>query len=259
VDDVHGDLDGQGDCSLPQAIVVGGVYTCSFTATVSGNAGDSETDTVTATGHDDDGSPVSASDDATVTITDVRPDIEVTKSASVDEIRAPGGDVTWTVTVRNVVSEDLKIVRIVDDKLGNLDDPDNEQLKENTCADRAGDTLRAGATLRCRFTARIEGKAGDVHVNTVTVTVTDDDPPRAVSASGQVGPAAGTTVSSTDTARVRFVARDGQPSTDMLLPIVPIGRDPLDPRLAWSLWLALSVVLILLSGWVIRERRRQRT
>jgi LPXTG-site transpeptidase (sortase) family protein len=65
-DDAHGDLNGQGSCAVPQVIDVGGSYTCSFTATVSGAAGDSETDTVTASGTDDDGDPVSSSDDATV-------------------------------------------------------------------------------------------------------------------------------------------------------------------------------------------------
>ena len=37
-------------------------------AFVAGDAGDSETDVVTASGTDDDGSPVSDSDDATVTV-----------------------------------------------------------------------------------------------------------------------------------------------------------------------------------------------
>lgn len=68
-DSVYGDLDGQGDCSLPQTIPAGGAYTCSFTADVIGNAGESETDVVTASGTDDDGIPVSGSDDAVVTIT----------------------------------------------------------------------------------------------------------------------------------------------------------------------------------------------
>ena len=55
VDSLHGDLDGQGDCSVPQTIAVDSSYTCAFTATVSGNAGYTETDTVTATAQDDDG------------------------------------------------------------------------------------------------------------------------------------------------------------------------------------------------------------
>ena len=51
-------------------------------AFVAGNAGDSETDVVTASGTDDDGAPVTDSDDATVTVTGVAPAITVTKTAS---------------------------------------------------------------------------------------------------------------------------------------------------------------------------------
>jgi hypothetical protein len=69
VDDIHGDLDGQGTCTVPQTIQPGASYTCEFTAVVSGNAGDSETDTVTASGEDDEGNSVSDDDDATVEIT----------------------------------------------------------------------------------------------------------------------------------------------------------------------------------------------
>jgi hypothetical protein len=68
VDDIHGDLDGQGTCSVPQTIQPGDSYTCEFTALVEGEAGDTETDTVTASGTDDEGNPVSDSDDATVEI-----------------------------------------------------------------------------------------------------------------------------------------------------------------------------------------------
>ena len=68
VDNVHGDLDGQGNCSMPQTIAAGGFYTCTFTGTVTGNAGEVETNTVTATGTDDDGVPVSGFDSAAVSI-----------------------------------------------------------------------------------------------------------------------------------------------------------------------------------------------
>ncbi len=57
---------------MPQTLAAaGGSYRCSFTANVSGNAGDVETNVVTASGTDDDGNPVSDTDDATVTVLDV--------------------------------------------------------------------------------------------------------------------------------------------------------------------------------------------
>jgi hypothetical protein len=73
VDDIHGNLNGQGSCSVPQTIPPGGSYTCTFPAMVSGAAGYIETDTVTASGHDDENTPVSDDDDATVTV--VAPEI----------------------------------------------------------------------------------------------------------------------------------------------------------------------------------------
>jgi len=81
VDDIYGDLNGMGDCFLPQVIAAGNTYTCSFQATVTGNAGDSETDTVTALAEDGEGNPASDSDSATVIITDggCKPGIDVTK------------------------------------------------------------------------------------------------------------------------------------------------------------------------------------
>ena len=57
VDTVHGNLQGQGDCSLPQDIPVGASYTCQFTADVIGIAGDEERNIVVALGVDDDGRP----------------------------------------------------------------------------------------------------------------------------------------------------------------------------------------------------------
>ena len=57
---------------MPQTIAAGATYSCSFTGAVSGNAGSSHTDVVTASGKDDDGNNVSDDDDATVRITDTR-------------------------------------------------------------------------------------------------------------------------------------------------------------------------------------------
>ena len=69
IDNVFGDLDGQGDCSVPQTIPAGGSYTCSITVFISGDAGGVHINVATATGTDDDGYPVTDDDDATVTIT----------------------------------------------------------------------------------------------------------------------------------------------------------------------------------------------
>ena len=57
------DLDGKGSCDVPQTIQPDDTYSCTFTRTISGNAGDAKTDIVTASGHDDDGHRVSDDDD----------------------------------------------------------------------------------------------------------------------------------------------------------------------------------------------------
>jgi len=102
VDDKFGNLVGKGSCVLPPAIPAGDSYTCSFSGEVVGNAGLVHTNTVTATGHDDDSaSPVSAQDDATVTLTDSAPSIKVTKTADPVSLPEPGGSVTYTVKVEN--------------------------------------------------------------------------------------------------------------------------------------------------------------
>jgi len=58
IDDVFGDLNGQGDCVIPQIIAVGASYSCSFDQTISGNAGDQHSNTVTANAIDDDGNNI---------------------------------------------------------------------------------------------------------------------------------------------------------------------------------------------------------
>ena len=121
-DDVHGNLNGQGDCSVPQSIAAGDSYTCSFTANVTGNPGYVETDVVTASGTDDDGNPVSDDDDATVTISDTPSSIEVTKTANPTEVAEPGGSVEFTVRVDNTSSVDSVTIDSLDDSIhGDLD------------------------------------------------------------------------------------------------------------------------------------------
>ncbi|HEX2054381.1 MAG TPA: Ig-like domain repeat protein [Actinomycetota bacterium] len=65
-DDVYGDLDGMGSCDTGGTIEAGESYTCEFDVEYTGSAPQSQTDTVTATGEDDDGNEVTDSDDATI-------------------------------------------------------------------------------------------------------------------------------------------------------------------------------------------------
>jgi len=82
VDSVYGDVTSVHDaisattCQTGIPISPGkeNAYTCSFTAQVTGEAGSVHTDTVEAEGQDDRGNPVEGEDDATVAITDVKPE-----------------------------------------------------------------------------------------------------------------------------------------------------------------------------------------
>ena len=80
--------------------------TCSFTATVSGNAGDLHRNVATVTGQDEDHRPVTDNDFAEVEITDIVPSIKVTKTADPVTLPEPG-PVEFTVEVENTsVSSD---------------------------------------------------------------------------------------------------------------------------------------------------------
>jgi len=68
LDDVHGNLSGQGNCVLPQSIAVGAFYECTFTAFVGGLAGSVEVDTITATLSDDEANLANAQGSASVMI-----------------------------------------------------------------------------------------------------------------------------------------------------------------------------------------------
>lgn len=68
-DSVYGDLNGRGSCTTGGTVAASASYTCAFSATFTGQAGDSETDVVTATVTDATDQTASDSDNATVTIT----------------------------------------------------------------------------------------------------------------------------------------------------------------------------------------------
>jgi len=95
-DSVHGDLDGQGACSLPQNLQPGGSYSCTFTALVTGSVGYQEIDEVTAGVNDDEGNLVEASDRATVTIT-VAPHVLVAPTELA--VSEPEGSDTFTLSL----------------------------------------------------------------------------------------------------------------------------------------------------------------
>ncbi|MDA8019935.1 MAG: hypothetical protein MPN21_21050 [Thermoanaerobaculia bacterium] len=166
-DTVAGNLDGQGDCSLPQTIAASGFYECTYSAMVTGDPGDSETRTTTASGSLTGEGAFSVGDSATVTITDALPSGSVTKTASPTEVDEPGGNVTFSVTVDNLgTGESLSLTALVDDIHGDLNG-------QGTCS--VPQTIAPSGSYSCSFTVAINGAGGDSETDTVTATLSDDE------------------------------------------------------------------------------------
>jgi hypothetical protein len=166
VDDRHGDLDGRGDCMLPQFIAAGATYACGYTVSVTDNAGAMLLHTTTATGTQLD-APLIASDSGAITITDVLPGVSVQKTASPALVDAPGGTVTFTARITNTsLAEPILLTSLVDDIHGNL-------AARGSCA--LPQTIAPDTTYECSFDALVTGTSGDIEVDTITATVSDDE------------------------------------------------------------------------------------
>jgi uncharacterized repeat protein (TIGR01451 family) len=99
--------------------------------------------------------------------------IEVTKTASPTQIPEPGGEITFTVSIKNTATvESVVITSIVDDKFG--DKGSGLSSADNDCPDLIGDTLAPGATETCTFKDDVWGNAGDRHTDVVTGIVTQN-------------------------------------------------------------------------------------
>jgi Mg-chelatase subunit ChlD len=173
-DSIYGNLAGQGDCAVPQLIAAGGSYTCSITVNVTGNAGFTETNVVTASGRDEHGNPVSDTDDETVTIGDLPPDFDMCKGIEPGWVPPEGGQVTLTVYIFNDSRhpDPVSIRSIMDSRFGELLDPANPHVIDGYCRS----TLDPGGSYGCAYTVFMPGGApGDVHHDTVVVEAADDE------------------------------------------------------------------------------------
>ncbi len=166
-DDVYGNLDGKGTLRRPVHAGPGRELQLLLQRCRVRQRRQQHTDVVTASGTDDDGNPVSDDDDATVTITDLGSSILVTKTADPTSLPEPGGNASFSVTVKNTSAVDsVTITSLSDDVYGNLDG-------KGTCD--VPFTLAPGASYDCAFTAPSRGNAGSSHTDVVTASGTDDD------------------------------------------------------------------------------------
>ena len=168
IDDVHGDLITQGLCPPPDSLLpAGDPYLCQFTVFVGGAAGFQETNTVTATGKDDNDNSVQASDQAFVTVLDQRASISVLKSATPEVIPAPGGNVTFSFTTTNTSRADTVILdTLLDSVFGDLNGQGDCSVPQ---------PLEAGDSYTCSMDTQISGSAGEMHVNQIVVTGSSDN------------------------------------------------------------------------------------
>lgn len=160
-------------CSAPQVLAPLGSYSCSIPGAVSGQPG-LHTNEVTATGTDEYGNPLRASDPAEVAIQDLQPLIAVIKSANPESVVEPGASVVYTVRVTNnsVASDPVTLTGLVDNVYGNLVDAGNAAISNSTCSLV---TIQPGNTYQCTFEAQVSGVGGGQVTDIVTATGRDDE------------------------------------------------------------------------------------
>jgi len=166
-DDVLADLDGRGNCTLPQSIAPGAFYQCFYPTPVTGNAGTSRMITVSASGTGIAGALNGSSAPLPVQISDVLPSGHAIKNATPTLVDAPGAPVTFSVRVDNDSSaEAANLVSLVDDVHGNLSGRGDCVLPQ---------LLPIAGFYACSFTTLVSGVVGDVEVDTITAELRDDE------------------------------------------------------------------------------------
>ena len=179
IDSVHGDVTttlppgdiSATDCSVPQRIVPGARYFCTFIAEVTGDPGYVETDRIDVIAIDDDREPLTGFDIAEVLIGDAPASIVIGKQAFPTSI--PEGrpfPVIYGLTLANEsFSEPVEITSLVDDLYGDLS---GRGFFPFICPTVPFE-LEPGEAIRCAFEETISGEFGDPPI---VDTITADGP-----------------------------------------------------------------------------------
>ncbi len=174
VDDKFGDLDddgGNGCFDVPINLAPGQGASCLFSRQITGVGGTTHVNTVTATGRDENGNSLSASDDARVDITERLIDLVIQKDAS--SPTPLNGIVNYTLKVTNKGPDTATNVQLADPAPAGISylsaNPSQGTCSVNpalvTCS--LG-SIAAGQTVTIQITARATHVGR--HVNTATVT-----------------------------------------------------------------------------------------
>ena len=132
------------------------------------NATNNKTDTASAT--------------ADIEVLELLATIEPETSA----VPSPGGELEFSVTVRNLSSVPVILDSLVSDKLGNLADPQNDKLDPNTCTNAIGRQLSANSgQYQCKFTTDVSNSPGIYVFDVKTIATVKGDPAYSVSGSGE--------------------------------------------------------------------------
>ncbi len=143
-DTKFGDLDGKGICDVPQTILIGGSYTCTYTLFLASDTLTAHTNVVTATAVDDDGTPATDDDDETVTFEDVLPTVTLDKSVDKEWLDEPGGDFTFTLLITNTSAEEVTIASLTDTQSA-------DAVDFSDCVALVGTKLAVGASASCTY------------------------------------------------------------------------------------------------------------
>ena len=166
IDDKFGDLNGLGSCAVPQTIAASAQYSCTFTKTLASDNLVTHTNTVTASGQDPEGNPASKSDDASVSFSDVLPDISLTKTANPTAARWTGDNIDYTFRITNVGTETVTVTSFVDDKI----------TLSAQCLALIGSVLAPAAYVECVTPDYfLTGIPGGSFINTATAVAKDNE------------------------------------------------------------------------------------
>ena len=155
---------------------------CTVTATLVGDVALPHTNTITVTGKDDEQNETSATADARVDFSDVKPTVDVTKTDGGASVAEPGGTVTYTLTIQNTSFEKVNVTTLTDtvtyakpagsvtyDLLNPV-----APVSDSDCQAKVQGGLDPGQTITCSFKLLLTGTAQTVS-DEVKVVVTDND------------------------------------------------------------------------------------
>lgn len=153
---------------------------CTYVGVVSGFGGDPDYSGV-LTVRTEDAVGYVATDTATfvVAFNDVDPIVAFEVTPSVTTLEEPGGDMPVVISITNRSEEPVTLTALTDSVFGNLLDPNNTLVTDNTCPTLAR-TQRPGVTVSCGFIGAVLGDtSAGPSTHSTRVTVVDRQSNRA--------------------------------------------------------------------------------